>query len=122
MKKLELELENAQKLESDADRKKAANDQMESCEYLPGQEEMTKLSEKKEEKATEIGELHSEMVAAQSWGKEEIAVISKTKKETSEKLSSLKDELEGRRVKKSNLLCSKTEQREHLEREITDCT
>jgi hypothetical protein len=113
-------LGSAQKLHDGAMQKKAANDEKEVSEYLPGQEELVKLAEEKERLASKIRDQHSEMVQVQAHEKEGRASKTEVKTQVTEKLATLQQELEEKRNETSTRTSAEKVSKEALEREIQD--
>lgn len=113
-------LGNAQNLHAGAMQKKAANDEKEASEYLPGQEELVKLAEEKERLASKIRDQHSKMVQVQAHEKEALASKTEVKNQVTEKLAALQQELEEKRNDTSTRTSAEKVSKEALEREIQD--
>jgi hypothetical protein len=113
-------LGNAQNLHAGAMQKKAANDEKEASEYLPGQEELVKLAEEKERLASKIRDQHSKMVQVQAHEKEALASKTEVKNQVTEKLAAFQQELEEKRNDTSTRTSAEKVSKEALEREIQD--
>jgi hypothetical protein len=120
LEETEASLGNAQKLHAEAMQKKAANDEKEASEYVPGQEELVKLAEEKERLASKIRDQHSEMVQVQAHEKEALASKTEIKDQVTEKLAALQQELEEKRNETSTRTSAEKVSKEALEREIQD--
>lgn len=113
-------VENAEKFELEVAQEKDTNDKLEASMFLPGQKEIGYLLKKKEAMAAKISEQRSEMISAQSKEREVAKDLLGKQKEVSKELASVKEALEASRAKKRQAASVVTEERENLEREISN--
>jgi hypothetical protein len=99
---------------------KAVNDDVENSIVLPGKDEIVRLIKEKEQLAKIISQGHEESAVAQEREKEEAKMKADELKAAKTELGTVKESLEGKKVKKQHFDRVQQESRENWEREISE--